>query len=633
MPRFIAFLSLALYFISSCTSSLSLPKRALSGITTSPNAVSNKTFDYIVVGGGLTGTTVAARLADDPGVSVLVIEAGADDRNDTRVYDINNYGQFFGTELDWAWPTVEGRVISGGKTFGGGSSINGAAYTRGSKEQYDAWFTLLEPSEANIGWNWADIWSYMKKSETFTPPNDVQISKGARFIPSYHGYSGPVGVTFPEPSAMYGGPQQPYFISTIHNLTGLKRSKDLNGGRPNCVSITPITVNPHDQGHRASAPEAYYTPVENARPNWVILTKHQVTKINFSGTSLPITASGVEFAPSTGGSTRYTAFARKEVIVAAGAIQTPALLQLSGIGDSTILSPLGIQTRIDLKTVGRNLQEQTMSIFGATGNGFNADGRGPPDVIAFPNLSQVFGDQMNTTAQKILANIPSWASSQAEAGLSEEALKTIFEVQASLIVNKHVPVSEIFFNTNWPTYAILPSPCVGTVLTTQLARRALGIIMWTLLPFARGTVAIKSTDPFVYPIIKVNYFAADVDMDIQVATARLSRKILSTPPLSNLTTSEQIPGNAVPDNVQRGTDAAWRAWIWSNFVTVAHPVGTAAMMRRSLGGVVDAHLKVYDTTNVRVVDASVMPMQVSAHLSATLYGVAEKAADLIKASQ
>ncbi|KAG6811132.1 hypothetical protein H0H92_008828 [Tricholoma furcatifolium] len=597
LKLFVLILSLA-----SCIASVqSLQKRA-SGVTTSPSAANGQTFDYVVIGGGLTGTTVAARLAENPTITVLLIEAGGDDRKDPRIYDINNYGQFFGTSLDWAWPTVEGRQISGGKTFGGGSSINGATYTRGAKEQYDAWSTLLEPSEANVGWNWDGIWSYMKKSEVFSPPNNVQAAKGAQYIAAYHGYTGPLGVTFPEPSAMYGGPQQPNFINTVVNLTGITHSKDVNGGTPNCVSVTPITVNWRDQGHRASAPEAYYTPVESVRTNLLVLVKNQVTKINWSNsTTLPLTASGVEFAPASGGSKRYNVFARREVIVAAGAIQSPALLQLSGVGDSSVLGPLGIQTRINLKTVGRNLQEQPMSALGAASNGFNVGGRGPPDAIAFPNLAEVFGAKANATATKILANIPTYAASQAGAGLSAAALQTIFGVQADLIVNKGAPVSEIFYDTGYPT--------------------TVGIIMWNLLPFSRGTVTIK-----------VNYFSADVDLDIQVATARLSRKILTTAPLSSLTTGETIPGKAVPDNAQRGTDAAWKSWIQQNFVSVAHPIGTAAMMRRSLGGVVDAQLKVYDTTNVRVVDASIMPMQISAHLSATLYGIAEKAADLIKAT-
>lgn len=162
---------------------------------------------------------------------------------------------------------------------------------------------------------------------------------------------------------------------------------------------------------------------------------------------------------------------------------------------------------------------------------------------------------------------------------------------------------------------------------------------------------MQSTDPFTYPTIKVNYFSVGMDLDIQVAGARLSRRILTSPPLrfvlhsvfdrslteraanSSLSTGETVPGNQVPDNSQRGTDAAWQTWIKNGFASVAHPIGTAAMMKRSLGGVVDAQLKVYDTSNVRVVDASILPLQISAHLSSTLYGVAEKAADLIKAAQ
>ncbi|KAF8054314.1 hypothetical protein FPV67DRAFT_1440316 [Lyophyllum atratum] len=589
-----------------------LNKRA-SGVTTSASAANGQTFDYIVVGGGLTGTTVAARLAENAGKTVLLIEAGADNRLDPRVYDIYNYGQFFGSDLDWSWPAESGKRISGGKTFGGGSSINGGAYTRGTKEQYDAWSTLLEPSEANVGWNWNGLFSYMKKSETFSPPNPEQANKGAQYIDSYHGYNGPVQVTFPEPGSMYGGPQQTSFINTIVGLTGIKRYKDLNGGTPNCVSITPITVNWHDQGHRSSAPQAYLTPVESVRTNWLTLTKHQVTKINWSsGSTLPLTATGVEFAPTTGGATRYTAKARLEVIVAAGAIMTPQLLQLSGVGDSAVLGPLNITTRIDLKTVGRNLQEQSQSALGARSNGFDLGGRGPSNAIAFPNLYELFGSTANATALKMRAGIPGWAASQAGAGMSAEALEEVFRVQAGLIIDTKAPVSEIFYDTGYPD--------------------TLGIIMWPLLPFSRGTVKITSTNPFTYPAIKVGYFNADIDMDIQVATARLSRKILSTAPLSYLSAGETKPAGAVPDNAQRGTDAAWKSWIQSNYVSVAHPVGTAAMMRRSLGGVVNAQLKVYDTTNVRVVDASIMPMQVSAHLSSTLYGVAEKAADLIKAS-
>ncbi|PPR03699.1 hypothetical protein CVT24_007420 [Panaeolus cyanescens] len=542
-----------------------LQKRA-SGVTTNPALANGQTFDYIVVGAGLAGTTVAARLAENPSVTVLLIEAGADNRNDPRVYDIYRYGEAFGSELTWSWPTDQGRGMMGGKTLGGSTSINGAAYTRGLNAQYDAWQQLLEPSEASMGWNWQGLWSYMKKSETFSPPNSEQASKGAQSINSYHGFSGPVQVTFP--NQMYGGPQQTAFVNTLVGLTGINHYKDLNGGTPNCVSITPLSINWHDGDHRSSSVMAYLTPVET------------VTKINWKTGGIPLTASGVEFAPASGGSTRYTVNARREVILGAGAVQTPVLLQLSGIGDSAVLNPLGITTRIDLKTVGKNLQEQTMSQMGARGNGFNLGGRGPSNAIAFPNIYQVFGSGATTVVNKIRSSLASWASAQAGNALNAAALQTMYQIQADLIINNNAPVAEIFSSTGFPD--------------------TLGLLIWNLLPFSRGSIKIKNTDPFQKPTINVNFFAVDVDMDVQINAARLGRKILSTGPMGSLSAGETSPAGQVPDNAQRGSDAAWKTWIQNNFNTVSHPIGTASMMRRSLGGVVNAQLKVYDTTNLPI---------------------------------
>lgn len=148
-------------------------------------------------------------------------------------------------------------------------------------------------------------------------------------------------------------------------------------------------MNWHDSDHRSSSIQAYLTPVESARTNWVTLIGQQVTQITWSKTTVPLTASGVQFGPASGGSTRYTAKARREVIIAAGAIQSPALLQLSGIGDSATLGPLGITTLVNLKTVGKNLQEQTINSLGASGTNFDKDGNGPSDAIAYPNIYQV----------------------------------------------------------------------------------------------------------------------------------------------------------------------------------------------------------------------------------------------------
>ncbi|KLO16270.1 alcohol oxidase [Schizopora paradoxa] len=611
--------------VSAAYSTATLSKRATSGVTNDSSSVSGETFDYIVVGGGLAGITVAARLAENASISVLVIEAGNDDRNNKLVYDIGAYGQAFKTDLVWKFPAENSRNLLGGKTLGGSTSINGAAWTRGNKPQYDAISKLLEPSEADLGWNFDSLFSYMKKAETFSAPNSQQKAKGADSVASYHGASGPIQVTFP--NLMYGGPQQPAFVESVTNLTGIPHCPDLNGGNIPCVAYTPDTINWHQGDNRSSSASAYLTPVEFERKGWLTLVSHRVTKILTNGSAPSVFATGVQFRATSNNGSTFTANARREVILAAGAIHSPQILQLSGIGDPAVLAPLGIQNVVNLTTVGRNLQEQTMNSLGHSAkSSFNPDGSGPSDVIAYPSLSQLFasgaGANSSTSADavraQLLASYPSWAKSQAVNGLSADALTTIFGIQAGLIANDSSPVVELFFDTGYPA--------------------DFGIDMWQLLPFSRGNVTINSTDPFAEPKTIVNYFSVDFDLQIQTAGARLSRRVMNGPSFSAFSDTETIPGTSkVPSNdSDNGTDEEWRSWITSassngGFISVSHPIGTAAMMRRSLGGVVDGHLRVYDTLNLRVVDASVLPMQVSAHLSSTLYGVAEKAADLIKA--
>ncbi|CCO32582.1 hypothetical protein BN14_06644 [Rhizoctonia solani AG-1 IB] len=388
---------------------------------------------------------------------------------------------------------------------------------------------------------------------------------------------------------MYGGPQQPAFVQTIKKTHNVSLCPDLNGGAPNCVAYTPLAIDWRRNDYRSSSAEAYLTP-----PG-----------------SNPAVATGVQFGRASGA--RHTAYARKEVILAAGAINTPALMQLSGIGDSLILSSLGISTVVNLPTVGKNLQERTMNSLGAKGNGFDWGGRGPSNVIAFPNLYQVFGSQGASVASQIQSNITRWADSQAANGASASALRKIFQVQADLITKQNAPIVELFYDTGYPS--------------------DLGINIWSLLPFSRGRVQIESTDPFQKPKVTVNYFSVDFDLRSQIAGARMARKILGTAPLSDLSTGEVIPGNStVPDDGFGGSDADWARWIESGFSTVHHPVGSCAMMAQELGGCVNGRLKVYGTRNLRVVDASIMPTQVSAHPVSTLYGIAEKVADMIKSN-
>lgn len=243
---------------------------------------------------------------------------------------------------------------------------------------------------------------------------------------------------------MYGGPQQPAFVTSVTNLTGITHCADLNGGDGDCVSYTPLSINWQDDDHRSSSASAYLTPVENNRHGWLTLVGQQVTKILLSGSAPNVVATGVQFKSATNTGSTFTANARKEVIVAAGAIGTPQLLQISGIGDPSILGPLGINTIVDLPTVGRNLQEQSMSTLAHSAkSSFNPDGSGPSDCIAYPSLKELFspngGSNGSVTADQvashIMANYPSWAQKEAINGLSADALETIFGIQAGLIVN------------------------------------------------------------------------------------------------------------------------------------------------------------------------------------------------------
>lgn len=296
------------------------------------------------------------------------------------------------------------------------------------------------------------------QSEGFSPPNAEQRSKGASSIAAFHGFDGPVQVTFP--SEMFGGPQPPAFVSAVSNLTGLSQCADLNGGDGACVAYTPLTLNWREGDNRSSSAEAYLTPVEEERTNWLTLVGHQATKILLEGRSSDVIASGVQFvnASSNGTGPTYTAYARKEVIVSAGAIGTPQLLQLSGIGDPSVLDPLGIETIVNLPTVGRNLQEQSQSvILHAAQPSFAPTGRGPPNCIAYPTLRELFvegaGGNGSVTADQIaehiLGSYPNWAKEQAVNGLSAETLEEIFKIQTRLIVNDSGKVIPISIGVNW----------------------------------------------------------------------------------------------------------------------------------------------------------------------------------------
>ncbi|BEJ14658.1 hypothetical protein CspHIS471_0404250 [Cutaneotrichosporon sp. HIS471] len=568
---------------------------ALQGVTTDGVLTHRQTFDFIIVGGGLAGLTVASRLSE-LNATVFVIEAGNDDRKDERVYDMGKYGAAFGSDLDWHWPTADGKAIMGGKTLGGSSSINGATWTRAGKEAYDAIPRFMGGIQGEGRWAWSRMSDFMKKSEAFRAPEEWQAQLGGGYNASYHGSEGPVQARYT--AGMYRGAHQAAFAKVI-SAAGVQNISDSAGGVAAGVGWSANSLD--GDNRRSSSAAAYWTPIEG-RTNIAILVGYMATKIETEGSST-IHAKGVSYSGPGGNGTVY---AREEVILAAGAIMSPHLLQISGIGPAADLEAAGIASVLDLPGVGRNLQEQTMNtIAWPRAEGYNVTGAGPSNMIAYPNATALFGNSSTIFQDGVTANLSIFAEAAFKNGgaVSAEGALSTLQIQAD-VIKRGAAIVELFLDGGWPN-------------------GGLGINMWTLLPFSRGRVV--SSAGAALPRIEPNFFSAEADMQMQAAGVRLARRAFGTQPLRALVRNETMPGPEVSD-----ADEALIPWIKYNFGTVSHPLGTCAMMRREWGGVVDANLTVYGTSNLRVVDASVLPMQISAHLSATLYGVAENAADIIK---
>ncbi|PWN46951.1 alcohol oxidase [Violaceomyces palustris] len=603
-------------------------RAAPSVITSDLSSVQGKDFDYVIVGGGLTGLAVANRLSEDPNVSVLVLEAGNDNRQDGRVKSIYAYGQAFGSELDWSWQATGSKTIRGGKTLGGSTSINGGAWTRGSKEQYEAIANL-----GNSGWSYEDLTKYMNKAEGFSPPSSAQSRLGAKYDPVVHGSDGPVKTMFSDPGSsssrrsvgagqealerrMYSGAQQSDFLSSIKTALGVNVIDDLSSAKIDGAAYTPNSIL-NLAGDRTSSATAYLSPIEFSRSNLAVLTGYRGTRIKWDPNN-PGKAIGVVVQQYQNGPKSHVN-AKREVVLAAGAINTPLLLQRSGVGSKSDLASIGVNQVIDLPGVGKNLQEQTMNTLGARTT-IDYGGKGPSNMIAMPSIYELMS---NATDVKnyINSNLQGWAQQMVNQGhaVNTQGLINQWKQAVSNIFDSRAPVSELFFDSGYPA-------------------NSLGIDAWYLLPFSRGSVRASSYDAFSAPNLNPNYFSLPIDMDMTVATLRGARKIFKTQPLAGLTTKgETQPGfSVVPDNVNQGGYRWWRAWVLGisggGFNSVSHPIATCSMMPEAMGGVVDPNFKLYRSQNVRIVDASVLPVQLSAHLSSTLYGIAEKAADTIKGS-
>lgn len=585
-------------------------------VTTDASQLAGATYDYVIVGGGLAGLVVANRLSANPNISVAVIEAGASgyaDNNKFVVPAANLYDSSVGTQYDWQWTTTPQPGLSGrsapwprGKVLGGSSAINGLYYVRHSDIEQNTWADLINDQQ---DWTWDKMLDAMKKSETFTPPNQATTSLfSVPFDASSHGTDGPVHVSYPQ--ATY--PQVGAFLNSSNNV-GIPLSSNPDAGESWGAFLATSNINPTNST-RSFSRTAYLDPV-TFRSNLDVLTGHLVTRITFNSTTDPngAVASGVEFSASSGAQPQPV-YARKEVILCGGAVNDPQILQLSGIADASLLSSLGIQQVVDLPGVGYHLQDHlstgvvfnpsssaTMPPTTVTGN--RATDSYVNSAIAYVSGSTIFGDT-------------EWTSMIAQMRTDRDANVAAYDAPAAVKAG---------YNATYTAQIdrLFPSQIGPIELLFALSFGGVQVQAALQHPLSRGSIKVTSTNPFTPPSIDPAYLSNPVDMTILREGFKLARRVGTTPPLSTYTSSESAPGTSV------SSDSQWEQWIRSTVGTEFHPSSTCSMLPREQGGVVDKNLKVYGTQNVRVVDASVPPISFSAHLMSITYGLAEVGSEMI----
>jgi choline dehydrogenase len=523
-------------------------------------------YDYIIVGAGSAGCVLASRLTESGEHRVLLLESGGRDSNRWIHIPIGFGKVMFDRKVNWMFetepePRMNGRNIKipRGRVLGGSSSINGLIYIRGQREDYDDWRALGNP-----GWGFEDCLPYFKKAEN-----------QARGADEWHGVGGPLCVS----DVKDRHPLADSFIEAGAQL-GIGRNDDFNGARQEGLGYFQGTAR---NGMRCSAAVAYLRPAM-ARRNLTVVTDAHANRILLDG----VRATGVAY--TVNGSAQQ-AFAEREVIVAAGAIQSPQLLQLSGIGPGELLQQHGIGVAKALPGVGRNLQDHLQSrIIWRCCQSVTVN----DDLMSWRRKAQI-GLQYALKRSGPL----SWY-----AGLAGGFARTRPELDRPDVQFHFFPYS--------------------TDRTDPSLHRFSGFTMSVckLRPDSRGTVHIKSADPFAAPAIQPNFLERESDVATMLDGLKLIRSLAATGPLSRWIVAEHDPGP------ECASDDQLVDFVRNKGITVYHPVGTCRM-GSDPDAVVDAQLRVQGMDRLRVIDASVMPIVTSGNTNAPVIMIAEKAADMI----
>ncbi|TVY42467.1 Dehydrogenase [Lachnellula occidentalis] len=602
--------------------------------TYTPELFASTNFDYLIVGGGTAGLVVAARLSEDPDIVVGVLEAGPPVFDEPLVNVPGKIGQLVGTKYDWSSATTPQAGLNGrqvpwprGKMLGGTSAMNFMVWNRGAKEDYDAWEELGNP-----GWNWENLKHYFQKSETLkAPPKENEQEFRLKHKVLDHGDAGPVKTSY-QPSF---AETHKYWHSTLENLKVETNAEHFGGS--NIGAWTTVTCVDSDTQTRSYSASAYYEPF-TSRKNYIVLTEAQTTEIILEKhqRSDDLIAKGVKFIGVQG--QHLSAYCSREVIVCAGTVGSPQLLELSGIGSANILGAAGITPKLVNANVGENLQEHMMTVAIYE---LHPDIQTPED-FADPDFAKAAEELYKNTRQGILTATPGsiaylplhrLASKSEVSKLAQQA--SSYAVSSNHSSNsRHAAQNQILARQFGPTASlgqveyILDHGNKSPSFVSVPGKKYASLMQALQYPYTRGKIHIDPTSAKDKVLIDPQYYQGEgmLDFAVMAKAQAFGDTITKTAPLNSI-----ILRRAYPPPAGEG-EMDWESWLAENTVTDWHPIGTCAMLPREKGGVVDHTLKVYGTGNVRVVDASVFPLHVSAHIQATIYAVAEKAADLIKES-
>jgi choline dehydrogenase len=522
-------------------------------------------FDYIIVGAGSAGCVLANRLSENPANQVLLLEAGGKD-NQFLVRTPGGYAKLHRSPIDWGYHTEPQAYIDNrtmyqprGKVLGGCSSTNAMAYVRGNKEDYNDWAKL-----GNEGWGYQDVLPYFIKAED-----------NADFANEYHGKGGPLHVS----QARYTTPLGRTFVEASQ-ACGFPVNPDYNGADQTGASMLQFTIK---NGQRHSAAAAYLTPILH-RPNLKVVTQAHTKHILIEHHR----AVGVEYSV---GNATLTVHARQEVILSAGAFNTPQLLLLSGIGAAEDLQKHNIHIRLDLPGVGKNLQDHLFF---------------PVCCLCTQAVSLNTAESVSNLVKYLLFKKGPFACSPLEANAFIQTKPDLDRPDVQL---HFAPLHVGDYDMDLYNLKTYPKTHGFTVLPTLLK------------PKSRGFVGLRSANPLDAPLIQPNYCQEAEDMDTLVRGFKAAKEVLLSQPFAPYRSRLHYP-----DNAQTGEEI--RKHIRRTVESVYHPVGTCKMGNDALS-VVDSHLKVHGLENLRVVDASIMPTIVSGNTNAPVIMLAEKAADMI----